>query len=958
MNFDNNSDNKSFGKTLKISDKLKNIEINKFQNSALNALKNQNHQNQNKFSKKLNKNNEDFSSEEYEIRKAAITKSRILKANNITPLIKDPIIDENANIKPLKPIDENNRDIKNIIDDKITEPNKNLDSNDANNNDNDHKQTNNDENNNQNEILKEFHAFQKNEKIDWINNDNKQPKQNYDKKNKSKPEVKQDDESLDKYLDSLALENKKIFKPNNETNGQRTRNSSYNNNNSSYQQDNNAQRSFSAISGANQQYNSGINHRALIEKRNKIEEKERAEEEKNKSKVKAALFQEQRKRNTNFRASVLNVVDENNEEILYGNKFGKKTNLKKKSKDQQNLEIKFAPKEILVQSENSLKELANSINLKASDLIKILSKLDKKTKYRETSILDSEITELALLEIGHIPIIESFSSVEKLIEEKIKAAQNFHTRAPVVTIMGHVDHGKTSLLDSMRRRYKENTSNVMDSESGGITQHIGAYQIFSKSGKPISFIDTPGHEAFTAIRARGSMITDIVILVVAADDGIMPQTIEAIRHAQSAKVPIIVAINKIDKQDANINHILNQLIQYDIITEENGGETIAMPISAKTGQNLDKLEEAILLVAEMIDLKADETIPAIGTIIEAKISPQKGPCATVLVQQGTLKIGDTLITNDKFCKVRSMFDENSINLQELKPSRAAEIFGFDEIPSVGQKFIVLENEKSAKSVLEKIIKDSDKQNLINEKKKNLEINEQGRVKTIFDLFKTAAKSHSGNSNSSKEEDQIKELNFVIKADVSGTIDAVKYSLEKLNNENDKIKINIIYSSTGAVTESDIMLAKSSSAMICGFNVGAQANIRNIMDREGLTFKTYTIIYQLIDDIKSLIENELKPKKIEKNIAKAFIKQIFDISGIGLIAGCEVKEGAIIMRNSFVRIKRNDRIIAEEILIKELKRGKENVREVASGLECGIALQDYDDILKGDILEIYQMIDNI
>jgi translation initiation factor IF-2 len=711
------------------------------------------------------------------------------------------------------------------------------------------------------------------------------------------------------------------------------------------------------------QYNSQINHSALIAKRNKFEEDEKKEKFNQDKKISKPIGL-QNKRNMNFRAAFLNSID--NEDVLY-NKDGsirsskKKNNIKSKNENN----TSFVVKEVLIKSENNLRELANSINMKVFDLIKVLSKLDKKIKYKENSIIDQELCELLILEIGHIPIIESFITIEKLIQERIDLANNFTKKPPVVTIMGHVDHGKTSLLDSMRRRFKKTISNVTDSESGGITQHIGAYQIETKNGSLISFIDTPGHEAFTAIRARGSLITDIVILVVAADDGIMPQTIEAIKHAQSAKVPIIVAINKIDAPGANIQQILNQLIQYDIITEENGGDVIAVPISAKFETNLDKLEDAILLVAEMQDLKADETIDAIGTIIETKITQSKGPCATVLIQHGILKVGDFLITNDKFCKIRSMSDENLSNINFAKPAKAVEIFGFDEIPSVGQKFLVFKTEKLAKNNLQQIKNDFEKQKLLKEKKEELlKLSSQSgskdtnsKMRNIFDLFSSAIKNKNIDENKDSDSNVKKELNFIIKADVSGTIDAVKYSLEKLNNENEKINLRIIYSATGPVSESDIMLAKSSSAIICGFNVGAQSNIRNLIEKENLLFKTYTIIYQLIDDIKSIINNELKPKTIEKIIAKAFVKQTFDISKVGLIAGCYVKEGSIIQKNSFVRIKRKDDIIAENILIKELKKGKENVKEVTSGLECGIFLQDYDDILKDDIFEIYQMIDN-
>ncbi len=905
MNFEKKKNDK-MGKIGLTTLKINNLRIDpkKLENSALNALKHSSQKINPILSKLLNnrdfddKNNfkNDLNSEEYEIRKKALENLNKLRQVKEKKEIDSKIFKEKSNeitsqitqLESTKDQSKNINEKKSIIN---LENSKNIKSTK-------------DKNFTKEDIDESMFIESKKKTINLY-------KKNEQKQTFNKNEKKQNEQELDDYLNSLVSENNKR---NNNINYNQNRQNNFRNHNEQY--------------SARKQNTSKItdNHEKASQKQNTkrseadLKDKDKFNHFDEKSRSKNIKFD--KKKNPDYKASLLNIIDNNNEDIIYNKEIFKSNLQKKKNKSAQDVVDlqKFSPKEVVVGSENNLRELANSINLKASDLIKVLNKIDKKTKYKESSMLDQEIAEIALLELGHIPITESFMTIDKIISNLCASNEELLHRPPIVTIMGHVDHGKTSLLDSMRKKFMKSTSNIVDGEDGGITQHIGAYQIISDSGKIISFIDTPGHEAFTAIRARGSLITDIVILVVAADDGIMPQTIEAIRHAQSAKVPIIVAINKIDMPGANIQNILNQLIQYDIITEENGGDVIAVPISAKFSTNLDKLEDAILLEAEMLDLKARHNGLAFGTIIEARINQSRGPCATVLVQSGILKISDTLITSNLFCKVRSMTDENLVDLKEAGPSKAVEVYGFSELPLVGEKFVVLENEKIAKSTLENIKSDIEKQKIIQEKKKEVEKslsfdknnNSTSRSRSIFDLFSSNMKSNSDNSEAPKE------INFIIKADVSGTLDAIKYSLEKLNNENTKVIIKIIYSSTGAVTESDIMLAKSSSSIICAFGVGAQANIRNLIEKENLTFKTYTIIYQLIDDIKLIIDNKIKPQTVEKNIGKALVKQIFNIKGVGIIAGCEVKDGNIIAKNSFIRIKRDSKIIAEDVLIKELR----------------------------------------
>ena len=491
-------------------------------------------------------------------------------------------------------------------------------------------------------------------------------------------------------------------------------------------------------------------------------------------------------------------------------------------------------------------------------------------------------------------------------------------RPPVITVMGHVDHGKTSLLDAIRK------TNVTSREAGGITQHIGAYKV-SYQGKPIVFLDTPGHEAFTAMRARGAQVTDVAILVVAADDGVMPQTIEAINHAKAAKVPIIVAINKIDREGANPDHVKQQLAEHELIPEDWGGDTIMVPVSAHKKTGIPELLEMILLVAEMQELKANPNLPAHGTIIEAQLDKGRGPVATVLVQRGTLHIGDTIIAGTCYGKVRAMVNDRGEKVKKALPSTPVEVLGLNDVPQAGDILDSTE-EKIARSVAEKRIA----------KKKEEEIKLNSKV-SLDDLFQRI------------QEGELKELDIVVKADVQGTIEALKASLEKIKN--DEVKVVVVHAGVGAITESDVMLASAANALIIGFNVRPDANARKAAETEKVDVRTYRVIYDALNDVEAAIKGMLAPKFKEVIQGRVEVRQLITISK-PLIAGCYVLEGKV-TNSSKVRIVR-DGIVIHEGVIESLRRFKDDVKEVAQGYECGITLEKYRDLKEGDIFEIYDM----
>ena len=509
--------------------------------------------------------------------------------------------------------------------------------------------------------------------------------------------------------------------------------------------------------------------------------------------------------------------------------------------------------------------------------------------------------------------------LEEMITTEDEAGEDADKRAPIITIMGHVDHGKTSLLDYIRN------SHVADKEAGGITQHIGAYTIENK-GEMLTFIDTPGHEAFTAMRARGAMITDIVIIVVAADDGIMPQTIEAINHAKAAEVPIIVAINKIDKPGADIERVKIELSNNGLVIEEWGGDVICCPVSAKTGQGVDNLLDNILVVAEVANLRANKKKSARGTIIEARLDKGSGPIATVLVQNGTLKVGDFMVAGSVCGKVKSMINDKSKFVKVAGPSTPVSVLGFDEVPSAGDKMIVVTDEKLARRIAE-------------ERKLKDRADEEAQNKpNLEDIFAQIS------------EGKLKELNLIVKADVQGSVEALVQELLKLSNE--EVKVKVVHKGVGAITESDVVLASTSNAIIIGFNVRPDANSKAAAAKYGVDIRNYRIIYDVINDITLALKGMLAPKFKETILGRAEVRDTFKISGVGTIAGCRVIEGKI-EKNASLRLLR-DNVVITENKVSSLKRLKDDVKEVLAGFECGVGIENYNDIKVGDIIECFTM----
>ncbi|MEG2189102.1 MAG: translation initiation factor IF-2, partial [Christensenella sp.] len=507
-----------------------------------------------------------------------------------------------------------------------------------------------------------------------------------------------------------------------------------------------------------------------------------------------------------------------------------------------------------------------------------------------------------------------------LVEDVVDTDEQLEKRPPIVTIMGHVDHGKTSLLDKIR------AAKVTEGEAGGITQHIGAYQT-ELNGEKITFIDTPGHEAFTAMRARGAQVTDIAVIVVAADDGIMPQTVEAINHAKSAEVPIIVAVNKIDRQNANVQKIMQELTEHGLLPEEWGGETIVVPVSAKTGEGIDKLLEMILLVAEVQELKANPDRLAKGTIVEAQLDKGRGPVATVLVETGTLRVGDTIIAGTAYGRVRAMVNDLGKMVAEALPSQPVEVIGFSEVPAAGDILHAAQADKLSKQVAEER-KDKQKAEML---KKMSKI-------SLDDLFEQIA------------EGQIKDLNIVIKADVQGSVEAVRQSLEKLSN--DEVHVRAIHCGVGAITETDVMLASAANAIIIGFNVRPDNMAQGAAEREKVDVRMYRIIYKAIEDITAAMTGMLEPEFEELVLGHAEVRQTFKMSTVGTIAGCYVLDG-LIRRNASARLLR-DNVVIYEGALSSLKRFKDDAKEVAQGYECGLSLDHYDDIKESDVIECFEM----
>ncbi|MFY9288304.1 MAG: translation initiation factor IF-2, partial [Alphaproteobacteria bacterium] len=497
----------------------------------------------------------------------------------------------------------------------------------------------------------------------------------------------------------------------------------------------------------------------------------------------------------------------------------------------------------------------------------------------------------------------------------------------VVTVMGHVDHGKTSLLDALR------STNVVSGEAGGITQHIGAYQVAFPEPKHgfdrVTFIDTPGHAAFTEMRSRGAQVTDIVILVVAADDGIMPQTIEAIKHAKAANVPMIVAINKCDLPSANPNRVRQELLQHDIQTEDMGGETLSVEISAKTRKNLDKLLEAVLLQAEILDLQANPDRPAEGSVIEAKLEKGRGSVATVLVRRGTLRVGDIIVAGSEMGKVRALIDDHGKNVQMATPAMPVEVLGLNGSPSAGDELMVVPDEGKAREIAEFRAR--------RRRTVQAAASQRGTLEQMMENIKAGS---------------VKEMAVLIKGDVHGSVEAIKTALIKLTDENTEVRVRVLDAAVGAVTESDITLAKASQAMIIGFNVRANQQARDMAKRDGIEVRYYSIIYNVIDDVKQVLTGMLAPTLREKFLGNAQILQVFNITKVGKVAGCKVTEG-VVKRGAKVRLLR-DNVVIHEGTLKTLKRIKDEVKEVREGFECGMAFENYDDIKQSDVIECFEI----
>ena len=604
-------------------------------------------------------------------------------------------------------------------------------------------------------------------------------------------------------------------------------------------------------------------------------------------------------------------------------RFGsKKIHRKDKLREQPKPEPVKIEKATITGDTVSIKTFAEKIGKPVAEILKKLFLLGIMSTIN--SDIDFDTASLVASDFG----IELEQKVEQsaedilVAEDKDDSDEDLVTRPPVVTIMGHVDHGKTSLLDAIR------STKVTEGEAGGITQHIGAYTV-KINGRQITFLDTPGHEAFTAMRARGAQATDIAVLVVAADDGIMPQTVEAINHAKSAGVPIIVAINKIDKEGANIDKIKQDLTEYELICEDWGGDTIMVPVSAKFHKGIDDLLEMILLQADMLELKANPNRMAKGTIIEARLDKGRGPVATVLVQNGTLKISDTIVAGTAYGRVRAMLNDEGKNVKKAGPSMPVEVIGFSEVPEAGDVIYAVEQDKLSRQVAEER----------KDKAKAEKLKAMSKV-SLDDLYNQIA------------EGQIKDLNIIVKADVQGSVEAVKQSLEKISN--DEVRVRVVHGGVGTISESDVLLASASNAIIIGFNVRPDSTVTAAAERENVDIRLYRVIYNAIEDIESAMKGMLAPKFKEQVLGHAEVRQTFKASGIGTIAGCMVKDGKI-TRNASIRIVR-DGIIVHEGSVSSLKRFKDDAKEVLSGFECGITVENYNDIKEGDVIEAFEMVE--
>lgn len=578
-------------------------------------------------------------------------------------------------------------------------------------------------------------------------------------------------------------------------------------------------------------------------------------------------------------------------------------------------------REVIIPEFIEVGELANRMSERVADVIKELMKLGMIATASQN--IDADTAEIIVTTMQHTPRRVNEADIENILVQEPDDAENLEPRAPVVTVMGHVDHGKTSLLDALK------STDVASGEAGGITQHIGAYRVNLSSGLSISFIDTPGHEAFTEMRSRGAKITDIVVLVVAADDGIMAQTIEAINHAKAANVPIIVAINKIDKPDADIERVKNELLSHELVPEDYGGDIVVVPVSALKRINIEKLEEAILLIAEMQQLKANYNAPASGAVIESKVDKGRGVITTLLVQRGSLKNGDIIVAGTACGRVKKMLNDKGKDIDLCTPSMPVEVLGLESAPLAGEAFSVVQTEKQARDIAEY------------RKRKALEKkNTMLQKSSLEEMFKKAT-----------GEGGMKELPIIIKGDVQGSVEAIAASLAKIIS--DEVKIRVLHTAVGGISESDVALANASGAVILGFNVRASSAVANIADKDAVDIRYYSIIYNLIDDVKAILSGMLSPIIREEYIGSVSIRQVFNITKVGKIAGSYVTKG-IIRRGAGVRLLR-DNIVIHEGKLKTLKRFKDDVKEVRENFECGIAFENYDDIREGDTVEVFETI---
>ncbi|MBL6939075.1 MAG: translation initiation factor IF-2 [Alphaproteobacteria bacterium] len=577
------------------------------------------------------------------------------------------------------------------------------------------------------------------------------------------------------------------------------------------------------------------------------------------------------------------------------------------------------PREVTIPETITVAELANRMARRSVDIIKVLMKNGHMATVNDT--IDADTAELVAAEYGHTVRRVAESDVLEGLKGGADDAEHMLPRPPVVTVMGHVDHGKTSLLDAMRK------TNVVSGEAGGITQHIGAYQVQTRGGHKITFLDTPGHAAFTAMRGRGAKVTDIVILVVAADDGVMPQTVEAISHAKAAHVPIIVAVNKIDKGSADAMRVKTELLQHEIQVEELGGDTLAVDVSATKGTNLDKLEEAIMLQAEVLDLKANPDRTAEGAVIEAKLDRGRGPVATVLVQRGTLHVGDIVVAGTEWGRVRLLQNDRGETVQSAGPATPIEVLGLSGTPDAGDEMVVVENEARAREVTE-----------YRDRKRREARQASSSRQTLDQLLKT------------RDVGEKRLLPLVLKSDVQGSSEAIQGALNKMGT--DEVGVQILQSGVGGITESDIILAHASGAAVIGFNVRADKLARERAKRDGVEIRYYNIIYNVVDDVKAVLSGMLAPEVREKFLGNAEILEVFDISKVGKVAGCRVTEG-VVRRGAKVRLIR-DNVVVHEGDLSTLKRFKDEVREVQTGQECGMAFANYQDMKKGDVIECFEV----